>query len=116
MKPSIVLPAVLVLFGLGTSAQAAKSVCIDTNRNYEAHPQGPHDVIIRSTIGKPRPALLLSTTCVGLDKPDRVSVSTEFNCVGLGDTVVATKIDGHRQFCQVSRVAPYVPAETAAPP
>jgi len=116
VKFSIVLPAVLVLFGLGTNAEAATGVCIDTHRSYEAHPQGPHDVIIRSTIGKPRPALLLSTSCIGLDKPDHVSVSTEFNCVGLGDTVVATKIDGHRQLCRVTRVVPYVPPETTAKP
>ena len=116
MKPSIVLPAALALFALGTNAQAAKSVCIDANRSYEAHAQGPHDVIIRSTIGKPRPPLLLSTSCHGLDKPDRISVSSQFNCIGLGDTVVATKIDGHRQFCRVTRVAPYVPAETPAQP
>jgi hypothetical protein len=116
MKLSIVLPAVLVLFALGTDAQAATAVCIDANRNYEAHAQGPHDVIIRSTIGKPRPPLLLSTSCHGLDKPDRISVSSAFNCIGLGDTVVATKIDGHRQFCRVTRVAPYVPPETPAQP
>ena len=112
MKPSIVLPMALVLFALGTNAQAANSVCIDTHRSYEAHTQGLHDVFIRSSIGKPRPALLLSTSCHGLDKADRISVSTEFNCVGLGDTVVATKIDGDRQFCRVTRVAPYVPPQT----
>jgi hypothetical protein len=116
MKPSIVLPAALVLFALGTGAQAATSNCIDTNRSYEAHTMGRSEVVLHSTIGKPRPALLLSTSCFGLDKADRISVSTEFNCVGLGDTVVATKIDGHRQFCRVTRVAPYVPPETPAQP
>jgi hypothetical protein len=116
MKPSIVLPVALVLFALGTNAEAATGVCIDANRSYEAHARGPHDVVIRSTIGKPRPPLLLSTSCHGLDKADRISVSSQFNCIGLGDTVVATKIDGHRQFCRVTRVAPYVPAETPAQP
>ncbi len=116
MKHSIVLPAALVLFALGTNAQAAKNVCIDAHRSYEAHAQGLHDVVIRSTFGKPRPALLLSTSCVGLDKADRISVSPEFNCIGLGDTVVATKIDGDRQTCRVTRVAPHVPAETTARP
>jgi hypothetical protein len=116
MKPSIVLPAALVLFALGTNAQAAKSVCIDTHRSYEAHTLGLHDVIIRSSIGKPRPALQLSTSCFGFDKADIVSVSSQFGCIGLGDAVVATKIDGHRQACLVTRVAPYVPAETPARP
>jgi hypothetical protein len=116
MKPSIVLPMALVLFALGTNAQAANSVCIDANRSYEAHTLGPHEIVIRSTIGKPRPALQLSTSCFGFDKADRVSVSSEFNCVGLGDTVVATKIDGHRQFCRVTRVAPYVPPEMPTQP
>jgi hypothetical protein len=116
VKHSAVLPTVLVLFALGTNAEAAKGVCIDTHRSYEAHTVGLHDVIIRSTMGKPRPALLLSTSCVGFDKADRISVNTEFTCVSLGDTVVATKIDGDRQFCRVTRVAPYVPAETTAKP
>jgi hypothetical protein len=116
MKSSIALPAALVLFALAANAQAAKSVCIDTHRSYEAHTQGLHDVIIRNTIGKPRPALLLSTSCIGLDKADRVSVSSEFGCIGLGDTVIATKIDGHSQSCRVTRVAPYVPPVTPAKP
>jgi hypothetical protein len=116
MKLSIVLPAALALFVLGTNAQAANSVCIDAHRSYEAHAQGLHDVVIRSTIGKPRPALLLSTSCFGLDKADRISVSPEFNCVSLGDAVVATKIDGHSQSCRVTRVAPYVPPETPVRP
>jgi hypothetical protein len=113
MKPSFVLPAALALLAFGANAQAANSVCVDVHSSYEAHPQGSHDVIIRRTIGKQRPALLLSTSCFGLDKADSVSVSSQFGCIGLGDTVVATKIDGHRQFCRVTRVAPSVPA--AAP-
>ena len=116
MKPSFVLPAALALLALGTNAQAANSVCIDAHSSYEAHPQGSNDVIIRSTIGKPRPPLLLSTSCHGLDKADRISVSSQFGCIGLGDAMVATKIDGHRQFCRVTRVAPTVPAETPAKP
>jgi hypothetical protein len=116
MNPFIVLPAALLLFALCTNAQAARTACIDTQRSYEAHALGLHDVVIRSTIGKPRPPLLLSTSCFGLDKADRISVSAEFTCVSLGDTVVATKINGDRQLCRVTRVAPYVPAEPAAQP
>jgi len=116
MRFSTVLPAALILFAVGANAEAPKSVCIDTHRSYEAHTLGLHDIVIRSTMGKPRPALRLSTTCTALEKADVVSVNSTFGCVGMGDTVVATKIDGHRQLCRVSRVAPYAPSEAPAQP
>jgi len=96
-------------------ATAMPAVCINTQRSYEARVIGPHDIVLQSTIGKARPRLKLTTTCVFLEKPDYVSVSSDFGCAGLGDIVVATKADGHREFCRVSHVAPFAPSADTAP-
>jgi len=115
IKPFVPLAA-LFLLAFGTIAHGADGTCIDAHASYEAHTQGLHDVVIRRSIGKPRPPLLLTTTCIGLEKADAVSVSSPFNCVGQGDTVVATHIGGERQFCRVTHVAPYVPPPEPAKP
>jgi hypothetical protein len=108
MKHIIGLPALLLL-SISAAASAPAATCIDVQRGYEAHSDGAHDVIIRNSIGKPRPPLRLATTCFNLEKADAISVSSDFGCVSLGDTVVATKIDGHREICRVTGLAPYVP-------
>jgi hypothetical protein len=119
VKHWIVLP-VLLLSSVSAAAAvpsaAAATTCIDVHRSYEAHTDGLHDVIIRNSIGKPRPPLRLATTCVNLDKADAISVSSDFGCVSMGDTVVATKIDGHREVCRISRVAPYSPPVASPQP
>ena len=113
----IAIPSVaLFLFALGANAQAYAGTCIDPHSSYEAHAVGGHDVIIHSTIGKRRAPLQLTTTCINLEKSDVVSVGSSFGCVGVGDTVVATKIDGHREVCNISRVAPYSPPNASSQP
>lgn len=104
MKNAIGLSVLLLLSS--SAATAAPAACVDVQRSYEAHTDGMHDVIIRNAIGKPRPPLRLTTTCVNLEKADAISVSSDFGCVSQGDIVVATKIDGHREVCRVSSVAP----------
>jgi hypothetical protein len=116
MKHVIGLSALLLLSISAAASAPAATTCINVQRSYEAHTDGTHDVIIRNSIGKPRPPLRLATTCVNLEKADAISVSSDFGCVSLGDTVVATKIDGHREVCRVSSVAPYVPQTAPTQP
>jgi hypothetical protein len=109
MKHDIGLPALLLLSISAAAAAPAATTCVNVQRSYEAHSDGPHDVVIRNAIGKPRPPLRLATSCINLEKADAISVSSDFGCVSLGDTVVATKSDGHREFCRVTGVSPYGP-------
>jgi hypothetical protein len=91
---------------------AGTGVCLNPNYSYEAKPEGNHDVIARSTFGANHMRLRLSTTCIDLHDADVITLSTSFLCVGQGDSVVATGIDGRRQHCIVTKIAP----ETAPNP
>lgn len=86
------------------------TVCVDPHKDYEVRFLAGHDVVARQTIGHGRGAVRLTTSCIDLRKDDAIRLSTAFGCVGLGDTVVAAKIDGHRETCRVTHIAPYVPA------
>ena len=96
-------------------ADAPKASCIDTRRSYVARPLNHHDVFVRSTMGNPKSPVRVKTTCIYLDPAIGIGLNAEFTCLGLGDTVVATTIDGHRESCRVAGVVPYAPEQGDIP-
>lgn len=92
------------------AAQTPHSICINPHYSYQAHYLSGHDIVAKATLGHDHRELKLTTTCIFLRDADHISLSSEFNCVGMGDTVVTSTIDGHRQVCRITRVAPYMPA------
>jgi hypothetical protein len=87
-----------------------KSVCVDANLGYHARSLNQHDVYIENAVGKRRSARL-KTSCINLEPSVAIAVHSSFICIGMGDDVSASTIDGHREQCVVTRVLPYVPEE-----
>ena len=50
-----------------------------------------------------------SATCVFLRTADHIALSSDFSCIGMGDTVVTSTIDGRHQSCRITHVEPYAP-------
>ena len=47
-----------------------------------------------------------SATCVFLRTADHIALSSDFSCIGMGDTVVTTTIDCRHQSCRITHVEP----------
>ena len=92
-------------------AAPPKSVCINANFAYNARSLNQHDVFIQKAVGKTRPAARLRTSCINLEPATAIAVHSPFSCIGLGDQVAASTIDGRREQCIVTRVLPYAPEE-----
>ena len=92
-----------------STAAFAQTSCIDPHRSYVARPLNQHEVYVEPTMGKPKPPVRLKTSCAFLEPAIAVSFSSNFACVGQGDTVVATTADGKRETCIVTAVQPYAP-------
>ena len=108
-----ILLALFVLL-LGTTPLLAEQpgTCIDPHYSYQARYLSGHDIVAKATFGHDHRELKLSTTCIALHTAQYISLSSDFNCVCKGDTVVTSTIDGQRQSCRITHVEPYVPAAT----
>lgn len=95
-----------------TPALAAPTICINPHFSYQARYLSGHDIVAKATLGHDRRELKLTTTCIFLQSANFISLSSDFSCVGRGDTVVTSTIDGRRQACRITHVEPYVPAAT----
>jgi len=69
---------------------------------------------VQNSIGKPKPAVRLTTSCYHLQSAIGFGLSTEFGCIGRGDTVIATLM-GDRQACVVTQIEPYSPRQGDLP-
>lgn len=114
MKLLIVAGAVTTLASAAW-AEVPKTSCIDPHRSYVARPLNHHDVFVQTSIGTPKPAVRLKTSCVHLDPAIGIGLSSSFSCVGQGDTVVASILGGQREACTVTRVLPHAPEEGDIP-
>jgi hypothetical protein len=107
----VLLAGVAIVVAGSAWAEAPKTSCIDPHRSYVARPLNNHDVFAQTSIGTPKPPVRFKTSCINLDPAIAVTLSSQFNCVGLGDHVVATTVDGKRESCIVTKVLPYAPED-----
>ncbi len=96
-------------------AEAPQASCIDPHRSYVARPLNHHDVFVQQSIGKPKPPVRLKTSCTYLDPAIGFGLNSSFNCMSLGDSVVATINGGRRESCVVTGVKAYAPEEGDLP-
>ena len=96
-----------VLLSAATPAWA-DGLCIDaSNRNqYNARPLSLHDVLARNAFGREKRAARLSTTCIHIYRDSLVALHSLTRCIGKGDEVAVSTIDGRREQCRVTGVAP----------
>jgi len=100
---------VLLIFLAATPALAdTGSLCVDASgRNqYNARPLAQHDVLARNAFGSDRRAARISTTCIHIYRDSFVALQSLTRCIGKGDEVAVSTIDGRREQCKVTGVAP----------
>jgi hypothetical protein len=105
----LLVAAVFAAASTAALADAPKASCIDPHRSYVARPLNQHDIFVQTSMGKPKPPVRMKTTCIFLEPAISVRFSSAFTCVGQGDTVMASTVDGRRETCRVTRVLPYEP-------
>jgi len=101
-----VLSALLVL---STPVLAdTNSICIDasSNNQYNARPLSLHDVLARNALGVEKRAARITTTCIHVYRDSFVALHSLTRCIGKGDEVAVSTIDGRREQCKVTGVAP----------
>lgn len=86
------------------------SICVDaSSRNqYNARPLAQHDVLARNALGSDRRAARISTTCIHIYRDSFVALQSLTRCIGKGDEVAVSTIDGRSERCKVTGVTPVV--------
>lgn len=86
----------------------AGGICVDaSDRNrYNAQPLSQHEVIAKNAFGQEKRAARISTTCIHIYRDSFVALHSPTKCIHLGDDVAVSTIDGRREQCRVTGVAP----------
>jgi hypothetical protein len=99
----------LSLLAAATPALAdTGSICVDaSSRNqYNARPLAQHDVLARNALGKDQRAARITTTCIHIYRDSFVALRSLTSCIGKGDEVAVSTIDGRGERCRVTGVTP----------
>jgi hypothetical protein len=85
-----------------------KPLCIDASRDgrYNARPLSLHEVLARNAFGDDKRAARIATTCIHVDRTANVALHSLSRCIATGDEVATATIDGRREICRVTGVAP----------
>jgi hypothetical protein len=85
-----------------------KPLCIDASRDgaYNARPISLHEVLARNSFGSDHRTAKLGTTCIHVDRSARVALRSMTRCIAKGDEVATATIDGRRETCRVTSIAP----------
>jgi len=105
------LPILGLLAGIALQPALAddQGACLNPHFSYRAQPVGLHELVAENTIGTHLTKVRITTSCIDLHDADVISLNTPFGCLGRGDDVVATSIDGRRQSCIVTNIVPVAP-------
>ena len=98
-----------VLLAVATPAWAdANAVCVDASsrERYNARPLSLHDVLAKNAFGQEKRAVRISTTCIHIYRESFVALRSLTKCIDKGDEVALSTIDGRREQCKVTGVAP----------
>jgi hypothetical protein len=101
------LAVLFILLATPAFAQE-KTLCVDASRdtNYNARPISLHEVLARNALGSDKRSVRLGTTCIHVDRSAMVSLHSTTQCIGKGDEVATVTIDGQREVCRVTSIAP----------
>ena len=83
-------------------------ICVDaaSRERYNARPLSVHDVLAKNAFGQEKRAVRISTTCIHVYRDSFVALHSLTKCIDKGDEVAVSTIDGRREACRVTGVAP----------
>src|SRR5689334_23823433 len=98
-----------LLFATAAPALAETSaICVDASSRdrYNARPLSVHSVLAKNAFGQEKRAVRVSTTCIHIYRDSFVALRSMTKCIAMGDEVAVSTIDGRREQCKVTGVAP----------
>ena len=98
----------VLLFAATPALADTSSICVDaSSRNqYNARPLAQHDVLARNALGSDHRAARITTTCIHIYRDSFVALQSLTRCIGKGDEVAVSTIDGRSERCRVTGITP----------